>query len=204
MKSYFMGMQFLPRFPTIKVPRNTWKRRAFWKETKLEQNKCSFQEVLDREEWVVHYCIKRLNIFKNKDEFYQEGLIALWEAYQRYDSTKGSTFRTFAYHTVRGKMLTCLRKSSKNDNNQATLTDELIEVTADPHIVPVLETETLSLYCEGLTHDQKKWVFLHFFEGRGQKEIANMEQVGHETVKSWRRYALQKIRKNIERLQLIE
>ncbi|MBM6617806.1 sigma-70 family RNA polymerase sigma factor [Bacillus suaedaesalsae] len=167
----------------------------------METKELTFQEVLDTEEWLLHYCIKQLHIFKNKDEFYQVGLIGLWEAYKRFDPSRGVTFRTFAYRTVRGKMLTLLLKAKKYEDRQATLTDAMVELTEDPNPDFPLEIETILLYCEGLTETQKKWVILYFVEGRGQKEIASIEQVGQETVKSWRRYALQKIRKNIESMK---
>lgn len=144
------------------------------------------------------FSIKQLHIFKNKDDFYQEGLIGLWEAYKRFDPTRGVAFRTFAYRTVRGKMLTLLLKSKKNEDRQATLTEAMVEITEDTNPDIPLETETILLYCDGLTEPQRKWVIMHFIEGRGQKEISEKEKVTPETVKSWRRYALKKIRKNIE------
>lgn len=164
----------------------------------METTELSFQEVLQTEEWIIPYCIKQLHIFKNKDDFYQEGLIGLWEAYKRFDPTRGVAFRTFAYRTVRGKMLTLLLKAKKNEDRQAILTEAMVDITEDPNPDIPLETETILLYCDGLTEPQKKWVIMHFIEGRGQKEIAEKEKVGPETVKSWRRYALQKIRKNIQ------
>jgi DNA-directed RNA polymerase len=44
----------------------------------------SFQEVVEKEEWLIKRIIKHLHIYKNQDEFYQEGLIGLWEVYVRF------------------------------------------------------------------------------------------------------------------------
>ncbi|GAA3319217.1 hypothetical protein GCM10020331_025210 [Ectobacillus funiculus] len=39
---------------------------------------------------------KRLCIYRNHDEFYQCGLIALWKAYEQFDERKGA-FSTYAF-----------------------------------------------------------------------------------------------------------
>ena len=39
---------------------------------------------------MIHSIIHSLRIYKNHDEFYQVGLIALWEGSQHYDEQKGS------------------------------------------------------------------------------------------------------------------
>jgi RNA polymerase sigma factor (sigma-70 family) len=160
----------------------------------------AFQSVVEEEEWLIHYAMKQLNLYKNQDEYYQEGLIGLWEAYVRFDANRGVAFRTFAWRTVRGKLLTYLRKSKSREDREATLTDRIIEIVEDPQAEMPLEYESLLQYCEGLTAEQKKWVILHFLECMGPNQIAREEQVSLETVKSWRRYALQKIRRNIERM----
>ena len=49
---------------------------------------------------------------KNKDEFHQHGLIALWEASKRFDSKKGQ-FPTFAYAYIKGYLLMEMSKATK-------------------------------------------------------------------------------------------
>ncbi len=173
------------------------RKRAFWKEQELTKLDSYFQKVLEEEEWLIHYAIKQLHIYKNKEEFYQEGLIGLWEAYERFDDSRGVAFRTFAWRTIRGKMLTLIVKSKKREDRQAALTESVIEMTADPNVECPFELENLLLYCHGLTVPQRNWVLMHFIEGKGQKEISAELKVSLNTVKSWRKYALQKIRKNI-------
>lgn len=63
------------------------------------------EEVLVQFEPMVKKQMLSLQIYKNQDEFFQIGLIGLWEAYNRFDSEKGA-FPAFAQMTVRGKMLT--------------------------------------------------------------------------------------------------
>jgi DNA-directed RNA polymerase len=153
--------------------------------------------VLEEEAWLIKSAIKDLHIYKNQEEFYQEGLIGLWEAYERFDPSKGASFRTFAYKTIRGKLLTHLRKAVKNEENMVTFSAAIEETTIDEKATIPFEVELLSYYCEGLSNAQRKWVYKAFLENKGPKQIAAEEGVSLETVKTWRRYALQKIRRNI-------
>jgi RNA polymerase sigma factor (sigma-70 family) len=186
----------------MNLPAEYKRKRAFWKDQALSTKQRCFQKVFDEEEWLINYCIKQLHIYKNEEDFYQEGLVGLWEAYERFDESRGVEFRTFAWRTILSKMLTLLAKNSKREDRQATLTDAIVEVIEDVFTTVPFEYETLLLYCDGLTPNQKKWVILHFIEGKGPMEIAEEEGVGIETVKSWRRYALQRIRKNLDILDL--
>lgn len=45
---------------------------------------------------MIYQIIRSLHIYKNEEEFYQIGLIGLWEAQQRFDEQKGRFFN-FAY-----------------------------------------------------------------------------------------------------------
>ncbi len=161
-----------------------------------------FQRTYEEEEWLIHYVIQQLHLYKNQDEFYQEGLIGLWEAYVRFDERHGASFRTFAFRTIRGKLLTQLQKSKRVEDRQATLTEPMIDTTEDQQLVIPLEREGILEYCEGLTYEQRRWVILHFLECKGPNQIAREEGVSKDTVKSWRRYALQRIKRNIERMDL--
>ncbi|WP_246942814.1 sigma-70 family RNA polymerase sigma factor [Bacillus pinisoli] len=157
----------------------------------------SFEQVVEKESWLIKSVIKNLHIYKELDDYYQEGLIGLWEAYQRYDSSIGASFRTFAYYTIRGKLLTRLKKRKKQEDREATLSDAVTETLIDEWANQPFELETVLSYCRDLTESQRKWVLMTIIEGKRPREIAEEEQVSIETVKSWRRYALQKMRKNM-------
>lgn len=158
----------------------------------------SFEQVVEKEAWIVKSVIKNLHIYKDLDEYYQEGMIGLWEAFDRYDSSIGASFRTFAYYTIRGKLLTRLKKSKKDEDRQANLSEAVLETKEDELTIQPFELEMILTYCRGLSESQRRWVYKAIVECKRPKEIAEEEQVSIETVKSWRRYALQKMRSNIE------
>ncbi|MBM7661753.1 DNA-directed RNA polymerase [Bacillus mesophilus] len=156
-----------------------------------------FERIVEEDSWIIKSAIKDLCIYKNLEEYYQEGLIGLWEAYIRFDPSKGASFRTFAYRTIRGKLLTCLKKAKQEEDHLAILSEAIMEVIVDERAEVPLEIEILSCYCNGLTLAQKTWVYKTFVEDKGPKAIAKEEGVSLETVKSWRRYALEKMRREV-------
>ncbi|WP_456277532.1 sigma-70 family RNA polymerase sigma factor [Bacillus sp. AK128] len=161
-----------------------------------------FATAFEVEGWIIKSALKDMCLYINLDEYYQEGLIGFWEAYERFDSSKGASFRTFAYWTIRGKLLTYLKKADRNEERKAFLSDAVIESTPDEQLRIPLESELISTYCIELTEAQKTWVYKAFIEDKSAMQIAKEEGVSLETVKSWRRYALKKIRIQIERNSL--
>ncbi|WP_374724530.1 sigma-70 family RNA polymerase sigma factor [Calidifontibacillus erzurumensis] len=159
----------------------------------------SIEDVLVNYEPLVKKQIQALGIYKNKEDFYQLGMIGLWEAYIRFDEKQG-TFPAFAKRTVRGKMLTQLSKDVQLEMGLVAFTEEMEEVIADTRIDDPLERELVLSYCHGLSEKQLTWVIQSIIENKKLKEIAEDEGVSVERVKSWRKRALKKILKNYEKI----
>ena len=66
---------------------------------------------------MIYQIIHSLHIYKNHDEFYQIGLIALWEASNQFDETKGA-FLSYAYATVKGRILTEIAKQKQDKRRE--------------------------------------------------------------------------------------
>lgn len=154
----------------------------------------NFDEIVKQHEKMIHSIIHSLHIFKNKDEFYQIGLIALWDALQNFNPETGK-FSSYAYSYIRGRMLSHLSKETKQ-NERISYRHELFwEYIEDEHIHHTIDD--LMPYCQNLTNQQKKWVIHSFFFNRTQKEIAAFENVSISTVKGWRKASLAKIKASI-------
>lgn len=158
------------------------------------QNK-SIEEVLMQFEPMVKKQMLSLQIYKSQEEFFQIGLIGLWEAYRRFDPEKGA-FPAFAQSTVRGKMLVHLREENNFDQQHATFTEEMLESIPDYGVSDPLERELILSYCDGLTDKQLNWVIQGIIENKKPGEIAEKEGVPVDRVKSWRKEALKKILRN--------
>jgi DNA-directed RNA polymerase len=72
----------------------------------------TFEEVLKMYEPAIKKQLVSLRLYKDYDEFYQIGRIALWNAYQNFNPNKGN-FSSYAISFIRGRMMTFLSKESK-------------------------------------------------------------------------------------------
>jgi DNA-directed RNA polymerase len=156
---------------------------------KSEKN---FEELAERYSNMIYYHINNLNIRQNQDEYYQVGLIALWDASKTYDSSKG-TFSTYLYSCIRGRLLTALNKHIKNQNDEELLEYEEMATTEDP-MVEVIFKQSIYSYCEILTPMQQKWLIGYCIDHKTPLEIAASEKVSVASVKSWRRETIKKLR----------
>ncbi|MBS4195710.1 sigma-70 family RNA polymerase sigma factor [Lederbergia citri] len=156
-----------------------------------------FEEIIKMHERMIFHVMKSLGIYKNQDEFYQTGLIGLWDAYQRFDGEKGK-FSTYAYSYIKGRILTELTKMSRFEEKNVYPDEEFWEMTVDENVMAPMELEQLNPYCKGLTERQKLWVIDTFYYGLSVQEIAGKEGVSLSAVKKWRAGAIQKIRRNLE------
>lgn len=140
--------------------------------------------------------IHSLHIYKNQKEFYQTGLIALWEAQKGFDKSKGS-FTGYAYTFIRGKILTELTKRKKQEDTCVYPDEDFWSLIEGIDSQVFLEKETILSYCSRLTEPQKKWVLYTALADLSIKEIAEIEHVSISAVKAWRRGAREKLIENI-------
>src|SRR5689334_10504055 len=92
------------------APGNTKNGARFRRILRME-----FEQLATEYSNMIHSIIHSLRIYKNHDEFYQVGLIALWEGSQHYDEQKG-IFAPYIYKFIRGKLLTTLKKEKNLDD----------------------------------------------------------------------------------------
>lgn len=62
----------------------------------------------------IHYQIQRLRIPRNLyEEFYAEGIVALWHAYKHYKPGKGN-IGTFLNYQIRFRLIDLIRKKARD------------------------------------------------------------------------------------------
>lgn len=155
----------------------------------------SFEQVAVQYKPMIYKIINSLHIYANKDEFYQIGLIGLWEAFKRFDPEKGE-FMSYAYSYIKGKLMTEMKQSNKHTENSFSAPEEMWEYMVDEGSICPLEEETLLAYCQAaeLTENQTKWVLYSCLKQFTIQEIADIEHVSLSAVKQWRAGAKQKLR----------
>ncbi len=171
----------------------------FQKDNVLDYQNKSIDEILQQFEPLVKKQILSLQIYKNQEDFYQIGLIGLWEAYQRFDPEKGA-FPSFAQITVRGKMLQHMKDQVRFEQRHTSVSDEILEYLEDTESERPLEREMILSYCDGLSDKQLMWVKHAIIDNKKLREIAEIEGVPANHIKSWRREALRKLLKNYQEI----
>ncbi|UII58275.1 sigma-70 family RNA polymerase sigma factor (plasmid) [Cytobacillus spongiae] len=157
----------------------------------------TFEDLHLQYDMMIHKIIHSLHIYKNKPEYYQTGLIALWESYQKFDPEKG-TFSAYAYSYIRGRILSQLTIENKNEEKSIFKEADFFELINDDQAKVALEQEFLLSYCEGLTENQRKWVIYTCFHMLSVSEIAEIEDVSLSAVKKWRKGANERIQGTLE------
>ncbi|WP_264739944.1 sigma-70 family RNA polymerase sigma factor [Cytobacillus firmus] len=159
----------------------------------------SFEQVAAQYEPMIHQIIRSLNIYQNQEEYFQIGLIRLWEAWNLFDPARGS-FLTFAYNIVKQKIIDELRKARMQKNDTFTLDDEFWSEVESPYSDRPLEEGQLLSYCGGLTRNQTIWVLSSFLYDLSARQIAEQHGVTVSAVKAWKKGALTKLRNTLQQI----
>ncbi|KKI93226.1 hypothetical protein WQ54_05130 [Bacillus sp. SA1-12] len=155
-----------------------------------------FEELLEQYKPMIYYIIRKLAIYKNEQEFYQIGCIALWEAAQRFNKEKGE-FRSYVYSFISGRMKTALSKEWNKWNNECQFgNDGYLEVdTGECDYTPLLTSSVFDSIATLLTENQSKWLKAYCLYEKLPADIAKEEGVSVHAVKAWRRDTIAKLKK---------
>ncbi|WP_404330250.1 sigma-70 family RNA polymerase sigma factor [Mesobacillus maritimus] len=157
----------------------------------------SFEQVQEQYTPMIHCIIRKLSIYTNKDEFFQIGLIALWEAHRRFNPEKG-LFSNYAYTYIKGSMMQELTKRKKDEEHTFYADGEFFEVFEDSNEKLPDEESILLNICRQyqLTENQTKWVLYNVYKGLKNTKIASIENVSVSAVKAWRAGAIRKLKQD--------
>lgn len=140
---------------------------------------------------MIHHMIKKLAIYKDKEEFIQLGLISIWETIASFNPEKGA-YSNYLYRHMRGRFLDELKRRSKEVERTAHPKEEFWEVMESPDLYREDEHYIRGL-CIGLTECETKWVVYTFIHQLTVKEIAEKEGVSASAVKWWKKGAKEKL-----------
>ncbi len=155
----------------------------------------SFEKLLQHFEPMIYHAIHRLAIYKNEQEFYQIGCIALWDASLRFNNKKGN-FKSYAYSYIIGRMKRALTEERKRLKKESLIEEALVtEEKSNDDFAAILTESLIEKVSPLLTENQNKWVKAYYFYGKTPTEIAEDEGVSAAAVKAWRRDAIANLRK---------
>src|SRR5699024_1845529 len=177
----------------------------------MKEKEKTFDEIFKENERRIHYHIHKLRIKDPYNEFYVEGIHALWNAYKTFQPEKG-TLSTYFNYMMHYRLIDLLEKKTrekkklehivqeerlKYDDGNRMRTAKLPVI--DPVGVRVKEMESL-LWQEvrkRLTEKQWKWVYHYIILEMPVKAIAAKEGVTVDAVKGWGREARRKLRRDM-------
>lgn len=170
-------------------------------------NDIGFEWFLQANERRIHYQIHRLGIKGDGyEDFYAEGVLALWKTYQHYDAAK-SEIGTYLNYQIRYRLIDLLRKKIRDDEGKEKVVLEETKLLDNGNRhrasgMPVVYVSGITLKepafwteIKGrLTEKQWKWVEYFIIADLSIKEIMEIENVSADTVKSWGKAVRGKLR----------
>ena len=163
-----------------------------------------FEDVIHDFMPLIHSTIERLGLSGKRDEYEHIGMLALFDAWQRFDGEKGA-FPSYAKLYIHGRMCNHLRDQDKWSHH-----NHLTDNTSMAESAPAVEDEALKvleLFDYGvsmnLTPRELCWYEGAIIRGDSIADLAAHYKVSKETVKSWRKAAIRKIRlsNHVERIR---
>lgn len=165
------------------------------------------REKLFMQEQRIYYHIHRLRIpYAFHEEFYAEGMIALWQAYESYDASRGE-FDTHLNAALNFHFIDLIRKNKRASDAQISAREQLItdqetgntmtrtnQLLIDPSGIQINDTQVWQQIKSLLSKRQWTWVVYFVIKEYPLKEIAAQEEVSIEAVKSWAKEARRKLR----------
>lgn len=169
----------------------------------------TFDIFLKLHERRIHFQIHRLGVHSNwYDEFYTEGIVALWKAYQTYEEKKGA-IGTYINFRIRYALIDHIRKKKRQEKLDEDIRwhglTELTNGTRDrntdieiPDIpnIPIHDTSFWESIKGHLTSNQWKWVEYFIIADLTIQEIMEIENVSADAVKGWGRSVRKKLKTN--------
>ncbi|API93292.1 hypothetical protein J32TS6_11130 [Virgibacillus pantothenticus] len=177
-------------------------------EDKKYNSHITFEEIVKQNERRIYYQLHKLNIRDPHQEFYQEGLVAMWNAYETYQPDKGPMATYFNY-TIRNRLIDLIRKKGKEQErlnayiaiqkNMGTSGNYYKTGSQRQFVQPLTGQEMdiepiIEQAQQLLSRNQLKWFQQFLLQERSIKSISEQEGVSEDAVKSWGREARKKLR----------
>ncbi|MEK5039866.1 sigma-70 family RNA polymerase sigma factor [Sporosarcina sp. FSL K6-3457] len=122
----------------------------------------NFEDTLKQYEPMISASIRKLNIYRDHESFRQAGRVALWQAWSRFDETKGN-FTPFAYRSIRGAMLDELKREGRFEEHVTQTEDDLLIVICGASTLAHEWSDNLSDALVTLSSTEQQlvqWLFL--------------------------------------------
>ncbi len=144
--------------------------------------------------------------YKEREDLLQEGFISFIEAVLTFDRRRGVYFAHYAKERVRQGIYSSVRKTettirrhegSLPEDWEAFITDAGGSNTSFDDALWMVEWQDI-LAC--LSARERQYVNMVLCTGYTVREVAELSEVGVETVKTWKKRTVKKLRKEIQEI----
>ncbi len=160
----------------------------------------------------VRYLYSAMNIYSpDRDDIIQEGIIGIYDAIEKYDPSKGASFKTYVTFEIRGNILNALSSRNKLSNlplKDYVLTDQsLFNIPSSdmtPEEAAIMDELIARLYFlmeNELSESEKRTLALRL-SGASVKEIARIMGIGEKSAENAILRARNKLRAAIKKESL--
>ncbi|NMD72713.1 sigma-70 family RNA polymerase sigma factor [Bacillus sp. DNRA2] len=156
----------------------------------------SFEELAETYKPMINKIMSSLHIYKNQEEYFQLGLIGLWEASKHFNEEKGS-FLNYAYTHIKGRFLSEMTNQNKREERFYFPTDLFWDTVISLEQEREISHSDIAYLCKVLSEPERKWLQYTCIDCLKTKEIAEKEKVSISLVKKWRKNVREKIRKQL-------
>ena len=154
------------------------------------------EKLISESETLIKKVIYKLKIYRDFDEYMQIGRIALWQALQKYDATKGD-FAMFAYMTVKYAVIRALSKANHITEHELAVEEDVIIINSQQQYFITTGLEWPEWF-EELNKEEQFLLIAMFEKELSLKEIADKYKLSYETIKKRRQRLLSKLRGLLE------
>ncbi len=149
---------------------------------------------------MIYAHMRSLHIYTERNLFLQTGRIALWEAYEAYDETKGA-FAPLASAQIRGRLLDELKRAKRWEREVCIEKDTFWEQQGGVTQPELFDQDVLLEYCRHLSTRQALWVTETILHDKSVTQIAKEQGVSPSAVKKWKKEAKASIKRMLEENQ---
>ncbi|ATP39739.1 hypothetical protein CSE16_06555 [Solibacillus sp. R5-41] len=155
----------------------------------------SFETVYEEHEKLINQVMFHLKIYRNFDEFYQLGRIALWEAMVKFNPAK-SSFEPFAFMMIKFKMLKEMSQLNHISQYESVLDETQFQLTLDVQHATKDEFNEIE-WLSTLPKEEKILLKLVYFEDKTNRDIAKLFGCTEEAIKKRRQRLIKKLQRNL-------
>lgn len=154
-------------------------------------------------EYLILSCIKRLGIYKDYDEFYQVGLIALYQAILKYNVNQDphKNFDVYAYYTILNYMKNELKKAKRFASIEELIDDYQTKPYGCVFEDEVINRMELEYLMRSLTDEERELIELKKL-GLKNNEIAAYLNMDEYQMKNKLKVIFKKIREVVEKVKV--